>query len=481
VTPPDLGAEPERPLLVASNRGPRLRTEAGVIPTLERAAGGLSAALTDLLSDMEGTWVASAMTPSERDAAAAGPVSVEDGPRVRFVAVDPATFDGFYNGIANRVLWFCHHRLWDVPNAPAFGEETASAWSAYAEVNEAFADALVEEAAGEDAAFLVQDYHLCLVPEAIRARRPGARIAHFTHIPFAEPGYLSILPDAMREALLRGMLGADLIGFHAAGWARAFVESCRELPGVRADARRGTIAIDDRIVRVEVNPISVDAGALRERAAAPEIRARLDGHRRGEDRLIFRADRMELSKNVVRGFTAYERLLELHPEWRGRVRFLAHVYPSREAIPEYAVYADACRAAAERVNERFAAANWVPVDLVIRDDFEEVLTGYVDYDVLLVNPVADGLNLVAKEGPAVNERGGVLVLSRRAGAFDELGKHALGVNPFDIEETAAALHTALEMPAAERTKRARALRKVVDASPPRAWAERQLAALAGPR
>ncbi|MEX2459439.1 MAG: trehalose-6-phosphate synthase [Actinomycetota bacterium] len=475
MTPPSPG--PDRPLLVASNRGPRLRTDAGVTPTLDRSAGGLAAALTDLLQDVGGTWVASAMSPWERDAAAAGPMETEDGPRVRFVAVDPETFDGFYNGLANRVLWFCHHRLWDVPTAPAFGEGTARAWAAYREVNRAFARAHVEEAARADPAFLVQDYHLCLVPELLRERRPGARVAYFSHIPFAEPAYLGILPDAMREALLRGMLGADLVGFHAAAWARAFLDACRGLPGVRVDARRGTVAVDGRTVRVEANPISIDGASLRERAASPEIRERLDGHRHGEERLIFRADRMELSKNIVRGFAAYERLLETRPEWRGRVRFLAHVYPSREALPEYAAYAEACRAAADRVNERFTAANWTPLELVVRDDFEEVLAGFVDYDVLLVNPVADGLNLVAKEGPAVNERDGVLVLSRRAGAFDELGRHALGVNPFDLEETAAALHQALEMPAAERRKRARGLRRTIEARPPRAWAERQLQAL----
>jgi trehalose 6-phosphate synthase len=311
----------------------------------------------------------------------------------------------------------------------------------------------------------------------LRERRPGARIGHFTHIPFAEPGYLSILPDQMRIELLEGLLGADVIGFHAAAWARNFVESCRAVPGARVDARRRRVRWRGRDVRVEVNPISIDGGALRAQAGERAIAERRPAVRAGAERLILRSDRMELSKNVVRGFAAYERLLETHPEWRGRVRFLAHVYPSREAVPEYSVYADACRAAAERVNARFASGEWEPVELQVRDDFDEVLAAYAEYDVLLVNPVVDGMNLVAKEGPSVNERDGVLVLSRNAGAFAELGRHALGVNPFDVQATAEALDRALSMPPAERRRRARGLRRAIEARTPADWGRAQLDAL----
>ena len=476
--PGDGPAAGRRPLLVASNRGPvAFELDRDGTPVGSRGAGGLASSLADVVRAVGGRWVASALSDGDRARAAADPEGFEaEGLHLRYLTFEPDRFDGYYNEIANRVLWFCHHALWDVPRTPSFGPEFAGSWAAYREVNAAFAEALADAAGDADPAFLVQDYHLCLVPRLLRERRPDARISHFSHIPFAGPVYISILPDAMRLELLEGLLGADVVGFHTVGWARNFLEACRGLPGARVDGRRRRVRWQGRDVGVEVNPISVDAASLRGQAEAvdPDRRARV---RAGAEPLIFRADRMELSKNVVRGFAAYERLLEAHPEWRRRARFLAHIYPSRQAVPEYAEYAEECRASADRVNDRFGDDGWAPVELVIRDEFEEVLAAYLEYDVLLVNPVFDGMNLVAKEGPVVNERDGVLVLSRNAGAFDELGRHALGVNPFDVEETAEALHAALSMPSAERRRRARGLRAAIESRTPKQWAEAQLRVL----
>ncbi|MCA1726607.1 MAG: trehalose-6-phosphate synthase [Actinobacteria bacterium] len=468
-----------RPVLVASNRGPyAFRVEAGRTVGA-RGAGGLSSALGDVVRSVGGTWFAAAMSQGDREVArASGGLSINGIP-LRYLEIDPATFDGYYNGIANRVLWFCHHALWDLPYAPAFGAETREAWSAYLAVNRTFVDALLTHPDAARAGMLLQDYHLCAAPAMLRERGASA-ISHFTHIPFAPPASLRVLPDEIRLGILEGMLGADVVGFHAARWASNFLDACREVPGARVDGRRRRVRWQEREVLVEVNPISIDGEAMRGLAARDEVRARREGVRAGAELLIVRADRMELSKNVVRGFAAYARLLESHPEWHGRVRFLAHVYPSREAIPEYAAYAEACEGAAARVNERFADQGWEPVELIVRDDFQEVLAAYLDYDVLLVNPVLDGMNLVAKEGPAVNERDGVLVLSTGAGAFDELGRHALAVNAFDVEGTAQALHAALSMAPAERRRRAHGLRRAIESRTPRAWADAQLAALPVP-
>jgi trehalose 6-phosphate synthase len=475
---------PGRPILVASNRGPVTfsRSEDGSLAP-RRGAGGLVTALTSALQVTGGRWVASAMSEGDRERAAesGGRFEVDaGGARYDLRLLDPGAdvFDAYYNRISNRILWFCHHYLWDVPRYPRFGADTAAAWDGYRAVNALFAEALAEEAEslGTAPAILVQDYHLCLVPALVRGRGAAGPIAHFSHSPFAGPDYLRVLPDEIRTGILEGMLGADLVGFQAAAWADNFLAACGSLPGAEPDRERRTVRWQGRNVRVGVFPISIDADALRRETAAPEVAARREALATslGEMRLILRADRMELSKNVIRGFLAYERLLLDTPEWRGRVRFLAHLYPSRADIPEYRAYAQDCEREAERINAALREPEWEPITLSVKDDFQEALSAYGRYDVLLVNPVFDGMNLVAKEGPVVNDRDGVLVLSRNAGAHDELAAHALVVNPFDVGETAEALHSALSMPADERARRAKGLREVATANPPVEWVRRQL-------
>jgi trehalose 6-phosphate synthase len=451
-----------------------------------RGAGGLVTALTGALEASGGLWVAAAMTELDREHAGdgrrrAGPGSSYD---VRYLVADPRSYDRAYNGISNRVLWFVHHQLWDVPRQPRFDRETETAWRAYREVNELFAGVLTEEGgrfADEGGpAYLVQDYHLALVPAILRTRLAASglppRISFFSHIPFAGPSYLRILPSWMREELLAGLLGADVVGFHARRWAENFLLCCRDLGGARVDLGRSIVRWTGREVRVRVYPISVDLQDLETFAATPQAtRAtrRLD-RRIGESALILRVDRVELSKNILRGFLAYERFLEANRRWRGRVRFLSFLNPSREGVPEYRTYLRECTAAAERINGRFGREGWQPMELAIRDDFRSSVAAYGRYDVLLVNPVFDGMNLVAKEGPVLNRRDGVLILSENAGAFEELGRFALAVNPFDLEATARALAGALEMPALERTRRADGLRRAVRANPLAGWVQAQL-------
>jgi trehalose 6-phosphate synthase len=215
---------------------------------------------------------------------------------------------------------------------------------------------------------------------------------------------------------------------------------------------------------------------MREAAATPEI-ARLRhqlARWRGDARLILRVDRLELTKNIVRGFHAYEMLLNRQPSWRGRVRFLALLSPSRQDVPEYREYAEAALAEAERINRELSEDGWRPIEVRLRDDYPAALAAYGLYDVLFVNPVIDGMNLVAMEGPVLNRRQGVLVLSRNAGAFGRLGRYAVPVNPFDLREMSDALQTALEMPFDERTRRARGLSRLVLSNPPARWVREQL-------
>jgi trehalose 6-phosphate synthase len=471
-----------RGVIVASNRGPVtfVRDGDGAV-TARRGAGGLVTALSGALSAAGGRWIASALTEDDRRASEAGRFEVETGGaayRLRYLSFDPETFDRYYNGWTNRVLWFLHHYLWDTPRTPQFGADTAENWEAFVDVNRAFATAMAEEgdALGGSPVYLVQDYHLSLVPAMLKELRGEARIAHFSHIPFAGPSYLRILPERYRSALLAGLLGADVVGFHAPEWAERFLLSCRLLHGARVDLRRRVVHWSGRDVRVRVYPIGLDVPALEEEAARLEVREAERGIAAwlGDAKLLLRVDRAELTKNVLRGFLAFDRFLEHNAEWRRRVRFLALLNPSREGLPEYRAYVRECEEAADAVNRRWGGAGWQPIDARVRDEYAETLASYRLYDALLVNPTLDGMNLVAKEGPMLNRHDGVVILSETAGAFQELGKWVLPVDPFDLDKTASAIAAALQMPADERAARSRRLRAAVRHNPPERWVQAQL-------
>jgi trehalose 6-phosphate synthase len=467
-------------IVIASNRGPVSfeRDEDGRL-SVQRGAGGLVTALAGVLPSQDATWVAAAMTEGDREVAAGAEAPETDLPfRTRYVVVPPERYDAYYNEVANRILWFAHHYLWDTVRSPVFDERTEELWHEYTEVNRSFAETLASVPG--DPAFLVQDYHLSLVPRFLRELRPDARIAHFSHTTFAGSVYLRILPLRIREALLRGMLGADVLGFQSGAWAENFLLSSRSLPGARVDLGRSRVTTEGRHVLVRVYPITVEAGPLRELSATNEVRRtrRELAKIRGDRALLLRVDRLEPTKNIVRGFLAFEEFLRANPAWRERVVFVSLLSPSRGELPEYQTYADECVAEAERVNKEWGTDTWVPVHLSVREDYPEAVAAFGLYDVLLVNPVFDGMNLVAMEGPLVNRRHGALVLSRNAGAFGRLGRYAIGVNPFDIAETAEAIREALEMQPPERARRARGLTRTILANTTARWLRRQLDDLA---
>ena len=400
--------------------------------------------------------------------------------RLRLVAHDPAVYDRFYNVFANPTLWFLQHYLWGLGSAPEFGPELHEAWSdGYVPVNEALAEAALEELDREpDAEVLFHDYHLYLAPGLVRAARPEAVTSHFVHIPWPEPDYWHALPSELRAAVHEGLLANDVVGFHTDRWRQAFLLTSERLLGARVDRQAGTVEHRGRTTRVVARPISVDPDEfdrLREDPAVLEREAAIVARR--PEQLVLRVDRTDPSKNVVRGFHAFALLLERHPELHGRVGMAAMLAPSRQDIPEYAGYAAAIETAALEVNERFGRPGWLPVELDIADDFPRSIAGYKQFDVLFVNPVFDGLNLVAKEAFLVNERDGVLVLSENAGVHEELGKWALTVNPFDVSGQADALYAALTLDPAERRRRARAIDEHVRTHDIRRWIAAQLADL----
>jgi trehalose 6-phosphate synthase len=451
-----------------------------------RGGGGVVTALGGLFSHHEVTWVASAMSDEDRVVAAEhGGSFVEESAdgatyRLRLVTHEKAAYQSFYNVVANPTLWFLQHYLWGLGSAPNFGRELHAAWSdGYVPVNEAFAEATLEELDREpDAAVLFHDYHLYLAPRFVREARPDVVTSHFVHIPWPEPDYWHALPDHLRVAVHEGLLANDVVGFHTERWRRAFLRSAARLLGARVDADAGTVEHGGHVTRVVARPIGVDAeefARLQEDPAVLEREASLVERR--PEQLVLRVDRTDPSKNVVRGFHAFALLLESHPELHGRVGMIALLAPSRQDIAEYAEYAAEVEAAARSVNDRFGRDDWQPVELDIADDFLRSVAGYKQFDVLLVNPVFDGLNLVAKEAFLVNQRDGVLVLSENAGVHEEIGEWALSVNPLDLVGQAEALHAALNLEPAERRRCADAIRTYARTHDIGKWIAAQLADL----
>jgi trehalose 6-phosphate synthase len=474
-----------RKLIVVSNRGPAsfTRTEDGN-RVARRGGGGLVTALRSLVAHHDVTWIASAMTDEDRAVALeSGGEAIEevarDGSpyRLRLVAHDPAAYDWFYNVVANPTLWFLQHYLWALAYAPDIDPGLHHAWDdGYVPVNRAFAEAAVAELdAQPDAAVFFHDYHLYPAPRFVRDVRPDASLAHFVHIPWPEPNLWRVLPESIRRAVHDGLLANDVVGFHAHRWRRSFLRSSRDLLEADCDFDESVCTYRDGRTFVAARPISVDPSEFEELAESDPVRRLEDElEARRPEFLILRVDRTDPSKNVVRGFRAFETYLHAHPEMHGRVAMLALLDPSRQDIPEYAEYLGAIQRAARAVNDRFQREGWTPVDLRIEDNFPLSVAAYKQYDVLLVNAIYDGLNLVAKEAPLVNQRDGVLILSENAGAHEELGPWALSVNPFDLEEQAQAINTAIEMGRDERRARIEAIREHVRTHDVGAWLTAQL-------
>ncbi|MFE9255771.1 trehalose-6-phosphate synthase [Streptomyces sp. NPDC006879] len=460
-------AQENHQVLVASNRGPlsyHLASDGGL--DSRRGGGGLVSGLSDALGQHPGAlWVCAALSEGDREAVRRDVLE----PGVRMLDIDPTVYSEAYNQIANSVLWFTHHTLYQIPLEPVFDAAFRRHWESFRAYNTAFATALAESA-GEGARVLIQDYHLALAPGMLRQLRPDVRIAHFTHTPWAPPDYFGMLPADIRSELLDGMLGADHLGFHTAAWAEAFT-TCAERYGHTGSAAP----------RVAAHPLGVEAEDLRALGRRPVVEERLTELREAigdrDRKTIVRVDRTELSKNILRGLLAYRELLATRPEWHGRVVHLAFAYPSRQDLASYRSYTAAVSQLAEEINEEYATGSWRPVVLYVKDDFPRSLAAYRLADVALINPVRDGMNLVAKEMPVLSDAGVALVLSREAGAYAELGEDAICVNPYDVSETARALHEALTMPPAERTVRTKRLAAAATAMPPRRWFEEQLTAL----
>jgi trehalose 6-phosphate synthase len=475
-----------RKLIVVSNRGPvSYGRDADGNRVARRGGGGLVTALRGLVAHHDVTWIASAMSDEDRAVAEeAGSGAVEetarDGSpyRVRLGAHDPIAYDRYYNVVSNPTLWFLQHSMWDLTRSPDVDLGLHTAWfEGYVPVNESFAAAVLAELERDpDQAVFFHDYHLYLAPRLVRDARPEALLAHFVHIPWPQSDYWTVLPAHLRRAVHEGLLANDVVSFHTDRWRRNFIRSCEDVMDAEADWPTHVVGCGGRETLVSAHPISVDPtefDALKESEAVLEEERQLVETR--PEFLVLRVDRTDPSKNVVRGFRAFGVFLDYHPELHGRVQLLALLDPSRQDIPEYSEYLAAIQRESRAVNDRFQFEGWVPIRVEIADNFPQAVAAYKQFDVLLVNAVFDGLNLVAKEAPLVNDRDGVLVLSENAGVHEEIGEWAVTVNPFDIYGQAQAIYAAIEMGAAERSRRAEAIREHVRSHPVEAWIDAQLA------
>ena len=475
----------QRPLTIVSNRGPaEFGLDESGIRTVRRGGGGLVTALSGLVSHRKALWIASAM--SEEDVAVASsaagePVEIElDGVSydVCLVASDAAAYDRFYNVIANPILWFIQHYLWDLSNAPDIRRTEVEAWeSGYKVVNSDIAAQVVTSIEGQtDPVVMLHDYHLYTAPGQIRAQRPDAFLQFFVHIPWSQPDSWRVLPNSWREEIYTSMLANDIIGFHTTAYCRNFLQCCRELMELEVDWERGAVIHGDRETWVRAYPLSIDAGRMFRAAESEEVAYyERELLKRRRDHLVIRVDRADLSKNVLRGFSAFDTFLEQHPEFHEKVTFIAHLQPSRLDVPEYAEYMERIEALVAVVNHRHGTTDWMPIDLRIYENFPDAVARYKNYDLLVVNSLFDGMNLVAKEGPAVNTRDGVVMLSENTGAHEELGESALSVNPFDIQEQADTIHRALTMAPEERKLRAERIKEIIAERDPGDWVDEQIA------
>jgi trehalose 6-phosphate synthase len=476
------GSSAAAPLVLVSNRGP---VTFDVDGSFTRGTGGLVTALTGLATHRDAVWIASAMTEGDvrKSRERGGRAFVVDTPsgefHVRLVVSDPEAYDRFYNVVANPMLWFIQHYLWDLSNAPDIRENEVHAFDeGYKAVNDDLARAVIEQIDGQDnPVVMVHDYHLYTLPAIIRETRPDVFLHHFIHIPWTQPDAWRVLPKRIRSEIYDGVLANDIVGFHTRTYRWNFLQCCRDLMDYDVDFERGVVCTPDgREVWVRHYPLPIDYKATRKVAAGDRTKEfEREIERRRRDHIILRVDRSDLSKNVLRGFSAFDQFLDEHPEFIENVTFIAQLMPSRMDVPEYQEYLERIEALVAIVNHRHGTPDWMPIQLKLRDDLEEAVAAYKQYDVMIVNAMFDGMNLVAKEGPLVNERSGVSILSENTGAHEELGEWALSVNPFDIKETADSIFRALTMSAEERERRARGLKDAVTARDPGDWIDDQLA------
>lgn len=471
----------ERDLILVSNRGPVEYSfaEDGSLKA-SRGRGGVVTALSAVSQYAPLLWIAAAMGEADRKAGALAKGGLIKTPlsglnlSVRFVVPHRDAYHNYYNVFSNPLLWFLQHYMWNSPFTPNITAGTYDAWErGYLPVNRAFANAVIEEAKGLQVApfVMLHDYHLYLAANYIRQELPGAIIQHFTHIPWPAPAYWQLLPRFMRREICEGLCAADIVGMQTTRHVLNFLHTCQAvLEEAEVDYRRGTVFYEGRLTTVRAYPISIDVDGLRRQFASHQVKQYIhDLTARAGEYTIVRVDRLEPSKNIVRGYRAFDLFLQRYPEFRGKVKFLSFLVPSRTHVRQYQLYANETFKLIDEINTKYGDSNWKPIEVFHENNYPQAIAGMSLYDVMLVNPIADGMNLVAKEGPIVNSKNGVLILSEGAGAWEQMRNSVLSVAPADLEGTARAFHAALTMSQQEREEKAEAMKRAIETEDITAW------------
>jgi trehalose 6-phosphate synthase len=446
----------DKEIIVASNRGPVLfkRDEKGIIELI-RGAGGIVGSMIPFMKKTHGKWVSSAIGECDHEMNklydCKVPIPLENPEYyLQFIKTEEDIYNGFNGKFANPLLWFIHHSMWNPPYSPCADDELHQAWLSYQHVNSKFAEAIGEDlnTSKKIPIVMLQDYHFYLTPKFIREQHPDVLMSQFVHVPFPPPEIFQQLPNHMQIEILDSMLTNDVLGFHIPRYVNNFLQTVRIiLPNALVDDIVGDILYNGHVCHVRTYPISVDVETLQTHAQDPNViakEAEVD-EMIGDCKLIYRTDRADLSKNIIRGFQAYDIFLEKYPEWKEKVKFVATLMPSRQDINVYREYTDNIRDIVKEINEKYATLDWQPIKYICRGDYDLVIALLKKYDVLMVNPILDGMNIVAKEGSVVNENNGALILSTGAGCYGELKDGATCINPYDIRQTAESINMALLM------------------------------------
>jgi trehalose 6-phosphate synthase len=475
----------DKEIIVASNRGPVVfkKDDQGKIELI-RGAGGIVGSMIPFLKKTKGTWVSSAIGECDHymnnkyDGKV--PISLEDPEYyVQFVKTEEDDYNNFNGKFANPLLWFIHHSMWFSPYSPCADDELHQAWDSYQYVNSMFAETIAKDVSKSEKTPIVmlQDYHIYLTPKLIRKQHPDVLMSQFVHIPFPSPEIFQQLPTHMQIEILSSILTNNVLGFHIPRYMNNFLQTVKLiLPEASVDDISGDILYKGQVCHVRTYPISIDIETLKNHGQSPNVinKEAEVAEMIGDCKLIYRTDRADLSKNIIRGFQAYDIFLEKYPDWRGKVKFVATLMPSRQDIKVYREYTDNIKAIVKEINEKYATPDWEPIKYICRGDYDLVVALMKRYDVLMVNPILDGMNIVAKEGSVLNENNGVLVLSTGAGCYEELKDGAICINPYDLRQTAESIDTALLMDEKSKSELLTEARDAIERNDLNKWVTDQL-------
>ena len=433
-------------------------------------AGGIVPTLLPFMEKTGGTWVASAMTDADIEMAGRFPknripVPLEEPKlNVQLIVLNKEKYNEFYNSFHNPFLWFIHHYLWNLIYTPEIDDSLHQAWQSYQYVNRIFAERIIEEVklSEKKPLIMLQDTHLQTCPKYIRENFKDIFLSQFIHIPWPHPDYFKIYPRYIRKSIIEGLLSNNHLGFHIERYVKNFLMTCEDYAdGV--DFKNSVVNYDGRETFVKNYPISVDIKKLNRFAKSDEVLKQEHYVKKikGNNFLIYRTERTDPSKNIIRGFKAYDLFFQRHPEFKGKVTFFITGVRTREAVKEYRDYKTNVNAIIHEINEKYSKDGWNPIVPHFDAEYSLVTAAFKNYDCLLINSINDGMNIVPKEGSVVNENNGILIISETTGAYDELKEHAIDINALDISETADAIYKAVTMKHEERKKCLDGLKKTI--------------------